>query len=205
MRVNFPVASELRRQQAQQIPAIINRSQSPHCNAYLIPLFYFNSSPPSDAYMHQWTGSAIVQVMACCLFGDKPSPEPMLVHCQLDSWQQISVKFKSEFYHFHWRKCIWNCHLPIWRPFCPGGDEITHLCITDGYSFGFNFTQWACFLKYQVWGKMAAVLETTLSNTFSGMKIFDFQIKFHWTMFHGYNWQLASIGTDNNLAPNRDS
>ena len=76
--------------------------------------------------MRQWTGSALVQVMACRLFGAKPSPKPMLVYSQMDSWQQISVKFKSEFYHFHWRKCIWNCHLPIWRPFCPGGEELKY-------------------------------------------------------------------------------
>ena len=31
--------------------------------------------------------------MACRLLGAKPLPEPMLANCQLDSWQQISVKF----------------------------------------------------------------------------------------------------------------
>ena len=55
----------------------------------------------SAAYMRQWTRSALVQVMACRLFGAKPLPEPMLAYCQLDSWEQISVKFESEFYHFH--------------------------------------------------------------------------------------------------------
>ena len=34
-----------------------------------------NSSPPSDAYMHQWTGSALVHGMACRLFGAKPLHE----------------------------------------------------------------------------------------------------------------------------------
>ena len=38
---------------------------------------------PSATYMHQWTGSALVQVMACRLFGAKPFPEPMLTHGQL--------------------------------------------------------------------------------------------------------------------------
>ena len=33
-----------------------------------------NASPSSATYMHQWTGSALVQVMACCLFGNKPLP-----------------------------------------------------------------------------------------------------------------------------------
>ena len=63
-----------------------------------------NSSPPSAAYMHQWTGSALVQEMACRLFGAKPLPEPMLACCQLDSWEQISVKFESEFYHLYKKK-----------------------------------------------------------------------------------------------------
>ena len=29
--------------------------------------------------MHRWTGSSLVQVMVCCLFGVKPLPEPMVV------------------------------------------------------------------------------------------------------------------------------
>ena len=28
--------------------------------------------PPATAYMRQWTGSAMVQVMACHLYGVKP-------------------------------------------------------------------------------------------------------------------------------------
>ena len=43
-----------------------------------------NSSSPSPAYMRQWTGSALFQLMACRLFGAKPLPEPMLALCQLD-------------------------------------------------------------------------------------------------------------------------
>ena len=43
-----------------------------------------NSSPPSDAYMCQWTGSTLVQIMACHLFGAKPLPEPTLTYCRLD-------------------------------------------------------------------------------------------------------------------------
>ena len=86
---------------------------------------YLNSSPPNAIYMCQWTESALVSVMTCRLFGAKPLPEPMLVYCQMDSWEQTSVKFKLEFYHFRSGKCIWNCRLPKWRPFCPGGDELT--------------------------------------------------------------------------------
>ena len=81
-------------------------------NTINFQIMSITSSPPSAAYMHQWTGSALVQVMACRLFGAKPLPEPMLVDCQLESWKQVSVKFGSEFYHFYSRKCIWKCHLP---------------------------------------------------------------------------------------------
>ena len=39
-----------------------------------------NSSLLGAAYMRQWTRSALVQIMACCLFGAKPLFEPMLVY-----------------------------------------------------------------------------------------------------------------------------
>ena len=80
----------------------------------------FNSSPPSAAYLRQWTGSSLVHVMASRLFGAKPLPEPMLTYCQLDSWEHISVKFESEFYHFHSRKYNWKCRLPKFGHFVQG-------------------------------------------------------------------------------------
>ena len=36
-----------------------------------IYLFIIDSSPPSAAYMRQWIGSGLVQIMACRLFGAK--------------------------------------------------------------------------------------------------------------------------------------
>ena len=53
-------------------------------------------------------------------FGAKPLLEPILAYCQLHSRGLISVKFESEFCHFHPRNCIWHCSLPLWRPFCSG-------------------------------------------------------------------------------------
>ena len=38
--------------------------------------------------------------MACRQVDGKPLPKPMLVYCQLDSWEQVSVKFESEFIIF---------------------------------------------------------------------------------------------------------
>ena len=45
---------------------------------------FLNSSPPHATLMHQWTGSALIQVMAYRLFGAKPLPEPVLTYCELD-------------------------------------------------------------------------------------------------------------------------
>ena len=45
----------------------------------------------------------------------------------------ISVKFESEFYQFHSRKCIWNC-LPKGCQFFPGGDKLRH--VLDQFSSG---------------------------------------------------------------------
>ena len=79
-----------------------------------------NSSHLSAAYMRQWIGSALVQIMARRLFGAKPLSKPMLACCQ--------------FYHFHSRKCNWKCRLPKCRPFCLGGNElrscylVCHIC-----------------------------------------------------------------------------
>ena len=80
-----------------------------------------NSSPPSDAYMHRWTGSALVQIMACHLLGTKPLSEPILDYYQLLPKEHTAVKFQSKYKTFYSRKCIWK----YWRPFCPGGDELT--------------------------------------------------------------------------------
>ena len=43
-----------------------------------------NVSPPYVAYMRQWTGSTLLQLTACRLFGAKPLPEPMVTFNQLD-------------------------------------------------------------------------------------------------------------------------
>ena len=66
---------------------------------------------PADTYMHWWTGSSLVQVMAWHRTGAKPLPGPMMTYRQLDLWEQISIKFLSKYTIFHWRKCIWKCRL----------------------------------------------------------------------------------------------
>ena len=62
----------------------------------------------TDTYTHMryWTMSSLVQVMICCLFVAKPWSEPMLVCCQLEPWEPISMKFKSILNTFHTRNTI---------------------------------------------------------------------------------------------------
>ena len=73
--------------------------------------YWINLPPPSAEYMCKWTGLALVQVMACRLFGPKPLPEPMLAYCKLDPKQQTWVKLESKYKTFHSWKCISKCHL----------------------------------------------------------------------------------------------
>ena len=86
--------------------------------------------------MRQWTWSSLVQIMDCRLFGAKPLPEPMLAYWQLDSWEQVSVKFKSEFCHFHSRKFIWKCHT-IWVT----STHTVHLLFPGWYHLAVNKLQ----------------------------------------------------------------
>ena len=81
--------------------------------------FCINSSPPSAAYVRQWIGSALVQIMACRRFGAKPLSTPMLGYCHFIviawSFTKMHLKMSSA----------------KWRPFCPGGDELRHMIYTQ--------------------------------------------------------------------------
>ena len=74
--------------------------------------------------MCQWTGSALV--MACCLSGAKPLPEPMLAYCQLDSWEQNFSENQIGILSFSFKKMHLKFRLPKRRPFCPGADDLRY-------------------------------------------------------------------------------
>ena len=54
----------------------------------------FKSSPSSAAFMRRGSGSALVEVMVCCLFGTKPLPEPVVTCCLLDPEGLTSVELE---------------------------------------------------------------------------------------------------------------
>ena len=75
----------------------------------------FSTSNPSP----RWTGTVLVQAIACRLFGVKPLPEPMLIYCQLDPWQKTSLKFESK-YEIFIHENAFETVSAKGRPFCPG-------------------------------------------------------------------------------------
>ena len=45
-------------------------------------------------------------------------------------------------------------------------------------------------LTHWGWDKMAVILQTTVSNAFSWMKMCKFCLKFHWTLFSRVQWTI---------------
>ena len=59
--------------------------------------------------------------------------------------------------------------------------------------------------KLTHWGQdeMDAISQTTLSSAFSWMKVFEFWLKFHWSLFLRVKLTISSIGSDNGLVLSR--
>ena len=69
---------------------------------------YLNSLKPGDTFMHQWTGSSLVQVMACHLCTASRLPELMLMWCQLDAWKQNFREIWIKIYMVFFFKSVEN-------------------------------------------------------------------------------------------------
>ena len=63
-------------------------------------------------------------MMACRLIGTKPLSEQMLEHCQLDPWEQTSVKFQSKFIYMCfiqqnlYENIVWKMAIVLSQPQC---------------------------------------------------------------------------------------
>ena len=71
--------------------------------------------------MCQWTGSALVHVMAWCRTGIKPLTEPMLTYNHLNPFIDIWIEILT----FLFRNTRFKMSSAKWRPFCPGGDALS--------------------------------------------------------------------------------
>ena len=61
----------------------------------------------SDSTWCCWSPTTSVEVMVCCLFGNKPLPQPMLTYCQLDPGNQCQWNLSQKMI---WKlSVIWKC------------------------------------------------------------------------------------------------
>ena len=74
--------------------------------------------------MRRWSGSALVHIMACRLFGAKPLSKPVLEFPHLGTKEQTSVKFNQNI-KISFTKMRLKITSAKSRPFCPAGDELT--------------------------------------------------------------------------------
>ena len=56
-------------------------------------------------------------------------------------------------------------------------------------------------LTHLGWDKMVTIFQMTYSNAFSCMKIYEFRLRFHWSLFVRVQLTISIIGSDNGLAP----
>ena len=98
----------------------------------------FNPSPPIVANIHRWTGSALVQIMVCSLFGTKPLSKSMLGYCQLrllrTNFRELLIKIQN----FSFTKMHQKISSAKWRSPCSGGDDL---------NMSYSFVQSACLIE----------------------------------------------------------
>ena len=116
-----------------------------------------SSSYPSAAYMRQWIGYTLVPVIICHLFGAKPIPESLLAYCQLDPWEQISMKSWLKFIHFIEANAIENVVCKIGGHFVQGGYELNenHIAIMAKQ----------IFIKHIWWSITAKIIACCVDKT----------------------------------------
>ena len=139
------LSSERRRSSRSSFYKFIDR---PDDNIWIEYIEMINPSPPSAAYMHHWTGSALTH-------GLSPA------WCQVITWTNdglLSIEHQIQNFPFFWLSAFsmscenwylqivflflyhffvlskikltttflsWKCFLPNWQPFCPGGDDLS--------------------------------------------------------------------------------
>ena len=79
--------------------------------------------------MRQLTKPPLIQITACRRFATKPLSEPKLAYYWSNPWEQISVKFESQYDNFHMKKMNLNMSSPKWRPFCLDLNVLSLKCV----------------------------------------------------------------------------
>ena len=78
-----------------------------------------------DAFVCHWSGSSLVQVMACRLFGAKPFTWTNGAILSIGHLGTNFGEFYLKFKHFRWIKMHSKMSSAKWRPFCLGLDVVS--------------------------------------------------------------------------------
>ena len=72
-----------------------------------------------------------------------------------------------------------------WRPFCLGLNVLILIKKLTAFLFESWTSLWAAVNLLTHWGRdeMNNISQTTFSNVFSSMKMFEFRLKFNWSLF----------------------
>ena len=157
-----------------------------------------NSPHTCATNMRLWIGSAWVKITPCRLFCTKPlSNKPMLCY----GWLEQTEFFSSEYRTCNLWKCFWKYRLRKaamlsrvrWvksQYVTPSGSvtgifrdyEVNIVAVDIMKSCG-NRSSTTMVLTHWSRDKMDAISQTTFSNAFSWMKMFEYRSKFHWSLF----------------------
>ena len=118
-----------------------------------------NSLGLSDTYtcMHHYNIPTLLQIMACCLFGNKLLSEPMLPYCQLDPKDHISVKFYLKV--FIQENALENVVCKMWS-FCLGLNVLSHWTVVPNC---YNFLN-IDICTQPLWENLSLILPSYIQN-----------------------------------------
>ena len=150
-----------------------------------------NSLRPRDAYMRQWTNQHWFRQWLVAW----PAPSHYLNQC----WNILNWIHRNK---FHWKlnrnlyifiqenafeNVVWKMSAILSRPQCVNSVHAkSFLGSIEIYLYIISFLdsrhRWHRYLIHWGWDKMAAISQTTFSNAFSWMKMFEFWLSFHWIL-----------------------
>ena len=177
-----------------------------HCE-FFVNIDSINSLGPSDAIWRQRSRSTLAQVMACCL----TAPSHYLNQCWLIigmvQWHLYEGSFTRDTSTIDHLNQLENYSYKIYSE-SPRGQRVNGLLpdgtipLPDPMLIHHQWPLGPCgihrrvislaILKISVtnmslthwgWDKMAAVSQKTFSNVFYWMKMHEFRLRFHWSLF----------------------
>ena len=125
-----------------------------------------------------------------------------LFHCKAVCWNHDKSipneqkTFARQHFHIYLHHRIFSKRIYLSKPKCGMGGKRNHsgslTCSMVGHSKA-RISSHSCTVEWPPkmllthWGgdKMAAIFQTTFSNGFSWMKMYDFRLTFHWSLFLG--------------------